>query len=97
MKLRILAAALVLIALSGGIAYAAHVLTLDAGDSVAIRCTADVLRVTQDNPVSALAICSTNAINTPAPTETPAPEPTPTHDHHTRGSTPHDLIYRRCL
>ena len=70
MKLRIVAAALVLIALFGGVAYAAHVLTLDAGDRVAIQCSADALQVTQDNPVSAFAICNANATSTPIPAAT---------------------------
>lgn len=82
---RVVALLIILFALTGGAVYAAHVMTLDAGDSVAIRCTADALQITQDNPVSALAICSANATATatPAPADTATPEPTATatHDH----------------
>lgn len=90
MKARLLVVSIIALSLTG-VAYAAHVLTLDAGDSIAIRCNADVLQVTQDNPVSALAICSANATATPIPadtatpipadTATPEPTATPTMDH----------------
>lgn len=93
---KVIAFLLILFALTGGAVYAAHVLSLDAGDQVAIRCNADVLQITQDNPVSALAICSANATATPVPadTATPAPEPspTPTMDHSEHGD-PADLVW----
>lgn len=86
MKKILVLAAFLAFALSATL-YAAGSINIEIGngDSVAIRCTADVLRVTQDNPVSALAICGANATATPAPLPTdtpePAPTPTPTHDH----------------
>lgn len=96
-KLYAIALVLVLASISA-VVYAAGNITIEIGegDRLTIRCTADALNITQDNPVSALAICSANATATPNPAATdtpePTPTPTPTMDHSGHGD-PADLTW----